>query len=50
MGPPEGKSQEIDTVSWNAIKKSMKFDANSKKTGSRVLGITPRGLLPETKF
>ena len=41
MGPPEGKSPEIDTVSKN-ITIIMKFDINSNKTGPRVLGITPR--------
>ena len=50
MSFPEGKGLEIHTVSQNRIndvKKIMKFDENSKKT---LLGVTSRGLHPETKF
>ena len=49
MGPPEGKSPEIDKVSKN-ITKIMKFDVNCKKNGSRVLGVTSMRLPSETKF
>ena len=48
MGPPEGKSLKIDTVSQNrlnAIKKIMKFDENFKtlvqESKKLPLGISP---------
>ena len=53
MAPSEGKNLKIDTVfqnRWSAIKKIMKFVLNSKKIGSRVVGVTPGGLPSKTKL
>ena len=52
MGSPEGKCLEIGTVSQNrlnAIKNIMNL-IKIRRTGSRVIGVTPGGLPPETKF
>ena len=52
MGPPENKNKEIDTVSQNRLNaiKNYEFLHNFYKTGSRILGVTSRGIPPETKF
>ena len=52
MGPSEGKSMVIDTVSQHRINliKNHDFRRMFQKNGSRILGVTPRELATETMF